>query len=263
LFIDFAFANSNGRNENDNTVIGCLSAYPKGAGWVRNVDYLETHGGSDNDNTLIRIRELFWSYQADYIALDGRNGGETNFNALTKEFEHPQLPEKLWNKHGFTVSNEMDIHMATQAKIVDLMSRTVDPQAIPCIIPIYGVTEFNSNMYQDLSQKLKNEEIKFLIDDLDYQQIMDNDKKYVNMTSEERTRLRVPYLQTLFLINEAVNLTAEWKAGMLHLTEARNAYKDRIVALAYGNAIMSKIINKKEKFNNQDDLDLENVQLVF
>jgi hypothetical protein len=26
---------------------------------------------------------------------------------------------------------------------------------------------------------------------------------------------------------------------------------------------MSKIINKKEKFNNQDDLDLENVQLVF
>ena len=208
-----------------------------------------------------KIRELFWDYRCDYIVLDLRNGGEVCYNNITKEWEHPERisseknSEIGWNKHGFTVCYDQSLHVISSQKLDDLKARTVDKQAIPCIIPIVGTAELNNNMWLDLQKRLRDEEINLLVEDLTLEQSLEEDVRYFSMTSEEKAKIRLPHIQTEFLIHEAVNLSQSWNEGKVKLTEPRSGTKDRIVALSYGNYIMTLIENKLQKNNNTDDFD--------
>lgn len=73
LYIDFAFSDTvNADSTSDNTVIGCMSGYPNEnrKNYLRNCEYMETYSGGQKDETLLRIRELFFYYDADVILLD-------------------------------------------------------------------------------------------------------------------------------------------------------------------------------------------------
>ena len=186
-----------------------------------------------------------------------RNGGEVMYNDLTKPRKHSQRSENEWNEHGFTVSNNLKYHTITQQKIEDLISRTIDPQAIPCLIPMQGTTELNSNMWLDLQKKLRDGEIDLLIEDIEFEQQMEDVKEYYSATDEERMNIKLPYIMTEALINEAINLSQEWREGKVKLTEPRTGTKDIIVSFAYGNYVSSLIINDLEKQDNNDEIDLD------
>ena len=221
----------------------------------RKVEYITTHSASDSFGMERKIRELYWDFRCDYIVLDNRNGGELSLRNLTKQWEHPERKSSDWNSHGFTVCTDMAIQVVPKAKIDDIRATAVDPQAIPCVIPIVGLAELNSLMWLDLQKRLRDEEIDFLIEDLTLEQSIEEDIKYLSLTSEERAKMRLPYVQTEFLIHEAVNLTQTWNEGKVRLSEPRSGTKDRIVALSYGNYIMSLIENKLEKSNQGLDFD--------
>lgn len=73
LYIDFAFSDTvNSNNDADNTVIGCMSGYPNEnkSRFLRNCEYMETYSGGQKDESIQRIRELFFYYEADVILLD-------------------------------------------------------------------------------------------------------------------------------------------------------------------------------------------------
>lgn len=73
LYIDFAFSDTvNSNNDADNTVIGCMSGYPNEnkSRFLRNCEYMETFSGGQKDESIQRIRELFFYYEADVILLD-------------------------------------------------------------------------------------------------------------------------------------------------------------------------------------------------
>ena len=182
-----------------------------------------------------------------------RNGGEVMYNDLTKSRKHPQRSENDWNEHGFTIALENSYHTVTQQKLDDLKSRTIDPQAIPCLIPMQGTTELNSNMWLDLQRKLRDGEIDLLIEDIEFEQKFEETKEYFTLTDEEKMRIRLPYVMTMALINEAINLSQEWKEGKVKLSEPRSGTKDIIVSFAYGNYVSSLIINKLEQNENNDD----------
>lgn len=263
LFIDYAFANTTGKEENDNSVIGCMSGIFENGKMKRIVDYIETPPASDSVGMEKRIRELFWDYKCDYIVLDLRNGGEINYVNLTKEWKHNERDNKEWNHHGFTVSVENDLHFVASARLDDLRQKTVDPQAIPCVIPITATAESNSIMWLDLQKILRNEDIEFLIDDLEYEQLLEDTKEYFEMTVEEKARKKSPYIQTERLINEAVNLSQSWNEGKVKLSEPRSGVKDRIVSLAYGNMFatlledkLCKQENTSSEFNIEDYYDI-------
>lgn len=253
LWIDFAFANTTGAEENDQSVIGCTSLIKKDGRYRRVCDYITTHPASDSDGIDLKIREMFWDYHADYIVMDLRNGGEVMYNDLTKPRKHPQRSENDWNEHGFTIALENSYHTVTQQKLDDLKSRTIDPQAIPCLIPMQGTPELNSNMWLDLQRKLRDGEIDLLIEDIEFEQKFEETKEYFTLTDEEKMRIRLPYVMTMALINEAINLSQEWKEGKVRLFEPRSGTKDIIVSFAYGNYVSSLIINKLEQNENNDD----------
>lgn len=261
IFVDFAFA---GGDRNDNTCIGCLCGYPKGDSWVKTVPYLETLSGADGDEALLHIREMYFDFDADYIVYDHRNGGSVYYSELTKNFEHPVRPSDEWDSRGFTVLRDMDIQVVSKSVYDDLVERTNDPNAIPCLIPIAASSEFNSIMWQELNKAFRDEQLLLLIDRLEYEQ--KNEKKSINYSSEQKAYLTIPYIQTGLLMAEAINLTATYKSnGIVSLSEGTNPNntKDRIVSLGYGNHIMDKLIGKIERSHNYNDtIDWDNIKLV-
>ena len=262
IIADFAFSGNNNREKNDNTVIKCMSLHWKKFRFERHLDYIETRPGGDSSSLVLRLKELFWDYQADYLIEDHRSGGEVIYDYLSMKTPHPERGGS-WNDSGFTVVNDMNLHVVGQGKIDELRNRTVDKNAIPCIIPFIGTSETNSLAWQSLKKQLEVNNIKFLVSAQEYQTYLEDSGEYFDMTAEEFAHAVLPYIQTDEVIQECVNLSAEYKNGLVRLSEPRSGYKDRAVCLAYGNYIAEKIENKYNKQNQKQDIDLSKIQLVF
>ena len=187
----------------------------------RGIDYITQHDASDSIGTEHLIRTLFQQYHADYLIQDNRNGGENFYTQLTTEWENPEYSKDVWNPHGLIVCSDEDINVVPKAKLEELSNRAVDKQGIPCIIPFIGTSELNSKIWIQMQKDLAQYKISFLIDDLDFETQFEDTEEYYTKTIEERTAIRLPYAQTMLLINEAVNLTQEWKDGRVKLTEGR------------------------------------------
>ena len=259
---DYAFANTTSKQANDNTIIMCMSLHWKGNRFERHVDYIEGHPASDSLGAADRAREIYWDYQADYLIPDLRSGGEVLYNRMTMEWENPNHGV-LWDKRGLTVSDELELHVVTEGKLEDLRSRTVDKNAIPCIVPITGSTTLNSTMWIELRKQLDNGNIKFLVPMQTYQESLEDNGDIFGMTSEELADSLLPYAQVDLLVNEAVNLKAEIKDGGVKLSEPKNGFKDRAVCLSYGNYIASKIENIWQRRMVNQKVDYSDIQLVF
>ena len=227
---DYAFANTVSSQKNDNTIIMCMSLHWKGNRFERHVDYIEGYPAGDSLGAADRAREIFWDYQADYLIPDIRSGGEALYNKMTMELENPNHGV-LWDKRGLTVSDELELHVVPEGKLQDLRNRTVDKNAIPCIIPITGSTTLNSTMWIELRKQLDNGNIKFLVPMQTYQESLEDNGDIFGMTSEEVANALLPYAQVDLLVNEAVNLKAEIKDGGVKLSEPKNGFKDRAVFL--------------------------------
>lgn len=251
VIADYAFANTVrgvGRKANDNTIIICMSLHWKKDHFERHVDYIQGWEASDSTGAEIRVRELFWDYQADYIVDDQQSGGEVLYNLFTQIWEHPDRG-RMWNSHGLTISdkNVYVSAVAIDSKIADYKARTSDPHAVPCIIPVKGSTTLNSVAWVELRRQLDYGNIKFLVDPQSFQDSLVDNGQYFKLTSEEYGKACGPYMHTEELIKEAVNLRAEFKQDKVRLTEPVNGTKDRIVALSYGNYIASLIENEWNK----------------
>ena len=259
---DYAFANTVSSQKNDNTIIMCMSLHWKGNRFERHVDYIEGYPAGDSLGAADRAREIFWDYQADYLIPDIRSGGEALYNKMTMELENPNHGV-LWDKRGLTVSDELELHVVPEGKLQDLRNRTVDKNAVPCIIPITGSTTLNSTMWIELRKQLDNGNIKFLVPMQIYQESLEDEGDIFGMTSEELADALLPYAQVDLLVNEAVNLKAEIKDGGVKLSEPKNGFKDRAVCLSYGNYIASKIENIWQRRMVNQKVDYTNIQLVW
>lgn len=260
--VDYAFANTTSLEKNDNTIILGMSGHWKKNRFERHVDYIEIHPASDSLGAANRARELFWLYEADYLIQDQRSGGETLYNSMTEPWRQGDKTGN-WNLHGLTVSDKMQYHVVPDTKIADLKERTVDKQAVPCIIPFIGTSDLNSVAWVELKKQLTMNNIKFLISMQDRQADIEDSGEYYKMTSEEVVQDILPYGQTDTLVQEAVNLKAEFKNDKVKLTEPRSGTKDRAVILSYANYIMSRIENSWLQQQEEEEIDWDDIQLVF
>lgn len=258
---DLAFSGNNSREKNDNTVFMCMSLHWKDFRFERHIDYIETRPGGGADKTVLRLKELFHDYEADYLVMDTRSGGEAVYDYLSGKTPHPN--RGIWNDSGFTVTNEKDLWIASDGKNAELASRAVDKNAIPCMVAVIGTSEVNSMCWQSLKKQLETNNIKFLISMQDKQAELEDSGEYFGMTAEQLAEYLAPYGQTELLIQEAVNLSAEFRNGLVRLTEPRSGYKDRAVVLAYANYVAEKIDTKYSQSLQNDDDDYSDIQLVF
>ena len=258
LVVDFAFSTTTNKYEaNDNTVIECMSGFYDKGEIVSNLDYLETLSGGQSELTQKRIRELFYDYKADYLLIDLRSGGEIYYNDLTKPYIHPARDKDRWDESGFTVVSDMKYHFLSEAKINELQSRTIDVKAKSVIIPIQGTPDFNDLMWRNLRSAMVDNKMRLLIDEIEFDNELVKRSDYYKMTNRERMLEKLPFTQTEFLVQEAIQLRKEIREGKIKLKEPRSFTKDRIVALGYGNMFFNKLENKLSKEDQVDDFDEE------
>lgn len=260
IISDFAFANTTSREKNDNTIILFMSLHWKKNRFERHVDYLEGYPASDSLGAADRVRALIYDYDADYYILDLRNGGEVLYNYITMPKENEERGQ-YWNVHGLGLSPKYQI--LPQNKLDDLRQRTVDKTPNQCVIPITATSETNSIMWASLKKQLDCSNIKFLISMQDKQTLLEDNGKYFDLSSEELANELLPYAQIDLLVQEAINLKAEFKNDKIKLVEPRSGTKDRAVVLSYGNYIADLIENEWNKQNQKQDIDLSKIQLVF
>ena len=259
---DFAFADTTTKQKNDNTIIILMSLIWNGKKFKRQVELVKGHRASDSLGATDKIRELRYDYDADYCILDLKNGGEVLFNYFGLPKENEQRGSS-WNPHGLGLSDKTQYQIVNQAKLDDLRTRTVDKDCIPCLIPVIGTSEFNSNMWAELKKQLEAGNIKFLIPMEKEQEILEDTGLFFSLTPEELADEMEPYGQTDLLVQEAVNLKAEFKNDKIKLVEPKSGTKDRIVILAYLNYIATIIENEWQKQSQEDDFNIDDIQLVW
>ena len=261
--VDYAFANTTKTSyKNDNTIIICFSGIWENNHFTRRLEYIEGHEASDSLGAADRARELFWLYHADYLLPDLRNGGEVLFNRMGMPLE-PNEMIGIPYLNGLTVSNKIMYQVVNDAKFNDLVQRTIDKNAIQCLIPFVGSTELNSFAWIELKKQLENNNIKFLVPIQERQTLIEDDGSYFKMTSEEVALDLLPYGQTDALIQEAVNLKTEYRNDKIKLVEPSNGTKDRVVILSYVNYIMTLIENEWLKQQQEVDSNWDEFDLVY
>lgn len=183
---------------------------------------------------------------------------------MTMPWENPDRGY-AWDKRGFGIANNANLQVVTEAKLSDLRNRTVDNEAVPCIIPIIGTPELNSACWVSLKKNLEMNNLKFLISVDDKQTQLEDDGSYYKMTSEQLADALYPHIMTENLIQEAVGLNSEIRENRIRLHESGTNTKDLIVVLSYLNYIADKIENEYNKyfFNEENSDNEEIIQLVF
>lgn len=183
---------------------------------------------------------------------------------MTMPWEHPERGA-LWDSRGFTIASNPSLHVVPSAKLDDFRSRTVDKNAISCVVPFIGSYELNSSCWIALKKNLEFNNIKFLIPAEQKQELLEDSGQYFHMNSEELAEALVPHILTEQLIQEAVGLSSEIKDGKVRLYEPRNSTKDLIVILSYLSYIADRLENEWSKYlyNESNGEEYENIQLVY
>lgn len=252
LGVDFAFEQTMKSGDNDNTSITLLSCFWNGERLVRNTEYIETLVGGGYP--VKRIKEIYYDLDIDWIAYDSKNGGDVYAQEFTESYMHEERGVEF---RGFTSAVEEELQVANINKVNALSDKTIDVNAIPCLIPVTASSDFNSLIWQDLKVRLQRGDIRFLIGEFELEEMNESTKAkrmaWSKYTSEEKMRIKLPHVQTEFLCEEMINLTAHYKEGKVKLTEPRSGFKDRAVSLAYANYIATLLENKLAREHNDID----------
>ena len=239
--------------ENDNSV--CILGNLDLETGHKNVEYVTSINGMNSVEQVKLIKRLFYEYKCQYYVMDSKGIGNVIFDMLTVPTEDTELGIIY---PAWTVYNDKKLQISSDAVVNDKINRTITSDAEEVIIPIAGNAEINSNMHLTLQTTLKNKEIHLLIDDdeFEYKESVNN-KKWNMLTSEKKTLLKLPYLETRFMINESVTLNTEYKGGLVKVVEDRSATKDRYMALTMFNFFGEKLKNKYLQDGETEEINLD------
>lgn len=239
LTCDMAFIERS--NKNDNSCFTCIRALPESMtytsenidgkvvevknGYRRIVPYIEANPGSDVDKQAIRIKQLYYDFEADYCILDTRNGGILTYDRLAKILydESRDCEYPAWR-----CMNDKDI-----AKRVNVAA------AVENVFTINASQKLNNDIAIALRGTLESHMIDLLVNLDEAKDILESHIPEYTSTPDVDVAVfyERPYLETQALINEMMSLeyTRNEQTGIITLFETGSNTKDRYVSLAYGN----------------------------
>ena len=239
LACDMAFIERS--NKNDNSCFTCIRALPESMTYTsenidckvvevknvyrRIVPYIEANPGSDVDKQAIRIKQLYYDFEADYCILDTRNGGILTYDRLAKILydESRDCEYPAWR-----CMNDKDI-----AKRVNVAG------AVENVFTINASQKLNNDIAIALRGTLESHMIDLLVNLDEAKDILESHIPEYTSTPDVDVAVfyERPYLETQALINEMMSLeyTRNEQTGIITLFETGSNTKDRYVSLAYGN----------------------------
>ncbi len=230
-----------GGESNDNTIISLFRLIPSGDEYIRQVVYIESINGAHSNDQALRIKQLFYDFNSDYIVLDCNGNGMSVYDQLAKP----------------TFDKERDIEYPPFTSYNDeKMTIRASKSALPVIYSIKANgLQFNHDVAIGLKNDLTENKIKLLINDMEGKDFLMDKLDFSKKSPEEQARLLRPYIQTTIFINETVNLEYEVKNRFIRVFETGKNRKDRYSSVAYGNyfarILEKELIAKKLRQNNK------------
>ena len=242
LACDMAFIER--ANKNDNSCFTLIRALPESVtyqsksidgksievknGYRRIVPYIEANPGSDVDKQAIRIKQLYYDMECDFLALDTRNGGLMVYDRLAKVLYDE---ERDCEYPAWLCMNDEDI-----AKRVNVAG------AVENVFAINASQKLNNDIAISLRNILDSKMMDLLIDMEEARDILESHiPEYTSaIDGETMAFYERPYAETQALIKEMMSLeyTRNEQTGVITLFETGSNTKDRYVSLAYGNYLI-------------------------
>ena len=239
LSVDIALLASK-KHDNDSSSLMLHCAVPtSNHDYIDNIMYIENQEGLITDDLGIMIMRYYYQYDCDYISLDATGIGQAIMDYLMADRFDPMYGVTY---HALNVMNNED-----------LAERCKDKNAPRVVYAIKGSARLNNDMCLSLRSAFQNGYINLLIDDNMAEEHLSHMRGYGKLTELEQAKLRLPYVQTTFLINELINLTYDTSNGLIKVKEKTGMRKDRYSSCLYGWALiqeLSKKLKPKKTDNN-------------
>lgn len=221
--MDIALMGSNKAVKNDTTAFTLMRLLPQGDEYRRDVVYMETMQGQHSEIQAIRLKQLFYDFEADYVAMDTNGNGLAVFDQCTK----------------ILYDQERDMEYPAWTVINDEMmdERKIDKNAIPVIYSIKATPEINHKVAVGLRTAFEKRKIRLLINEIEAKEDLIEKKGYLKKSPEEQVYLLRPYMQATALTNELVNLVYEVRNGYIKIKEVGTTTKDRYSSIGYANYV--------------------------
>ena len=236
---------------NDNSVFSCLRLLPEviniehknRQGYRIQVPYLESHRGGETTKQAIRIKQLYEDFDADFVVLDTRNAGISVYDAIARILydDERDIEYKPWT----CINNE------------EIAKRINNPNALPVVYAINASAKLNSDIAFNMRSILVERKIDFLVSYREgVEEIEDKIPEYLSLQgAEDQAFYELPYLETMFLVNEMMGLEYEKmkQTGYIRLYESAGAMKDRYTSVSYGCFFASEL--ERDLLKPKEDMD--------
>ena len=221
------------KHANDATAIVINVAIPNNNNsYTSNIVYIETFEGLKTDELGIIVMRYFYKYKCTDLVLDCQGNGLGVYDFITRE----QYDTATGETYQALCSCNDD----------NMASRCTDRNAKKVVWTIKASAEFNSTAATTLRAGIKNGSINFLASEFDIEESIKKTSGYAKMSTYEKARLKLPFIQTSFLINEMINLEHEIVNNRVKLKERAGMRKDRFSSLEY-NYYVTQLLSIKLK----------------
>lgn len=243
LSVDVALLASKKHN-NDAACLIINSAIPTESNeYLSNIVYIETHEGLTTDELGIIVMRLFYQYNCTHLALDTNGQGIGVYDFIVKDQYDPEYGVTY---DAMTCMN--DDNMAIRCKVKN---------ANKVVWSIKANADFNTKAALALRAGFQNGKINLLITEFDAEELIKKIRGYSKMSGVEQAKLKLPYVQTSFMVNELINLDHEVKGTNIKIKERSGMRKDRFSALEYNYMLCQELIIKerpKKQGNNYNQI---------
>lgn len=236
---------------NDLSISSCIRLLPTHKGFFRELVYMESFSGVDSITQALRLKQLFYDFEADTLILDVASGGGglpiyDQLGIVTKDTERGiEYQPMTVMSHPSIDNSDYD----------ELSKRTLGIDAIPVVYPITQTAKLNSQIAVEMRDKLQKKMFGVLVDELtaeDYL-VRNNKEFFKNDDIDAKSFFTMPYVQVSLWVNECISLSMSLMSGNLKLVEPPGMRKDRYTSVAIGNYYASLLDQELLRVEDTED----------
>ena len=243
LSLDIALLASRKHNNDASCFVLSQVIFQGNGDAITNVSYIETQEGIITEDLGLMAMRYFYQYDCDAIGIDCSGVGQAVLDSVMSSKYDPMYGCQY--KAMTTVNNE------------DLALRCKEKDATKCVYAIKGSAKLNNDMCLSLRSGLQNGYINLLINELDMDDKWSKQiKGYAKLSDDLKLKLKLPYYQTTYLIDELINLDHDVSSGLIKVKEKTGMRKDRYSSLEYNYYVVNQIRLKQKKKRSSSTADI-------
>lgn len=241
LSLDVALLASK-KHQNDASCFIIHSAIPTPNNtYVDNFSYIETQEGIVTQELGLLTMRYYYQYECDYLVIDGAGIGQAILDHCMADQYDP-----IYNI-TYPALNVMNAP--------DLEDRCKSKTAPKVIYVVKATSRFNNDAILSLRAGFQNGYINLLVNEIEAEKVLSRTKGWNKLTDLEQVKMKLPYVQTTFLIDELINLDHEVSNGLVKIKEKSGRRKDRVSSAEYGWFLIQELSKDLKPDNNDNWLD--------